>query len=185
MNLLTWLHALKDEAPNNPEEPEPPLSPLLSHRLHDLENVAVKDLMVPRARIHALDVDVQLRRVKRLKSATTTFFPVYQGDLDHLLGWVPKQTVLNLLAQPIEEVHLADHVRPAGTIAENASASLLADAFLESASPFLIVKNDHESTVGIVTLAEFIELVFGFEIGKIGRHGSPESIPPLLKSYEL
>jgi hypothetical protein len=61
----------------------------------------------------------------------------------------------------------------------------LADIFLKSASPFLVVKNSQGSTVGIVPLAEFIELVFGFEIGGHSTSPATEISAPPLRSHEI
>ena len=133
----------------------------------------------------ALDVDVQLRRVKRLKSSKTVYFPVYKGDLDHILGWISKQKVLELLNEPTEEFQLTDFLRSVGEISETSSVAELADVFLKSASPFLVVKNSQGATTGIIHLAEFIELVFGFELGA-PMHGSPNDLSaPPLRSHEI
>jgi CBS domain containing-hemolysin-like protein len=134
----------------------------------------------------ALDADVQLRRVRRLKSSRVSYFPVYQGDLDHVLGWVSKQKVLELLGEPSDDVHLADHVRPVGTIDENTPVTMLADAFLQAGSPFLVVTNAQGLTTGLMTLSEFIELVFGFELEAASQTAPSENASaPLLRNYEL
>jgi CBS domain containing-hemolysin-like protein len=133
----------------------------------------------------ALDVDVQLRRVRRLKSSKVVYFPVYKGDLDHILGWVSKQKVIELLADPNEDFQLTNFLRPVGEVSDTASVAELADVFLKSASPFLVVKNSQGATAGIVPLAEFIELVFGFEIGAPMQSSSADFSAPLLRGHEI
>lgn len=171
MKLFSWLNDSTTQSDS--EDSEPPLSPILQSRLEELEKMPVKDVMTPRALVSAIDVDLQLRRVRRLKSSKTAYFPIYKGDLDNILGWVSKQKVLELLHENPEENPLLQHVRPAGTVLEDASVSDLADNFLKSASPFLVVKNAKGSTTGILLLSEFVELIFGFEL-----NDAPPSPPP-------
>jgi len=187
MKLFSWLNDLKTPSLDSGEdsaEPEPSISPILEARLSELEKIKVSDVMIPRALVTALDAEVQLRRARRLKSAKVAFFPVYKGDLDHILGWVSKHQVMELLNENSEENSLAQFVRPVGTVNESATAADLADIFLKSASPFLVVKNDHGTTTGIMTLAEFVELIFGFELSPAATPSTTESAPRL-RGYEI
>lgn len=188
MKLFNWLNesgpTSEGDDSSASSSSEPPPSPALQGRLKELQKISVKEAMIPRALVSALDADVQLRRVKRLKSSKANYFPVYKGDLDHVLGWISKSRVLELLNVPGEEVRLADHVQPVGEVGEAATVAELADQFLASNSPFLVVKSLSGTTAGIVPLSEFVELLFGFELG-------PSSQPPignemtLLRGYEL
>lgn len=185
MKLFHWIQDLNtNDQPS--EEPEPrTLSPALTARLKELEQIPVIDLMIPRSLMMALDADVQLRRVKRLKSSKTVYFPVYKGDLDHVLGWISKQKVLELLNEPVEDLQITQFLKPVGEVSDAASVAQLADAFLTNTSPFLIVKNSQGSTVGVVPLSEFIELVFGFEMDAPSAAATVEVATPLLRNHEI
>lgn len=186
MKLFSWLNDLKTPSLDSEEsaEPEPSISPVLEERLSELEKIKVKDVMIPRALVTALDVDVQLRRARRLKSAKVAFFPVYKGDLDQILGWVSKQKALDLLAENSDDNPLANHVRPVGVIDEETTVADLADVFLKSASPFLVVKNESGTTTGIMPLAEFVELIFGFELSPVSLPTTAEATPRM-RGYEI
>jgi CBS domain containing-hemolysin-like protein len=145
----------------------------------------VSEVMTPRSVVMALDADVQLRRVRRLKSSKTLYFPVYKGDLDHILGWISKQKVLELLSEPNEDFQLAQFLRPVGEVSDETKVSELADIFLKTVSPFLVVKNSQGSTAGIVPLAEFVELVFGFELDTPSGGAATELAAPLLRPHEI
>lgn len=188
MKLFSWLNEEETPEKNTQEEgseEEPSLSPILEARLAELETINVTNVMIPRSVVTALDVDVQLRRVRRLKSAKVVHFPVYKGDLDHILGWVSKAKVLELLNEPAEDLNLEKHVRTVGTVSEEATVSDLADIFLKAASPFLVVKNAQGSTTGIVMLADFVELIFGFELSPPQPSTAVETPAPRLNSFEL
>lgn len=186
MKLFDWIQDLTSQTNATENSPEDhPISPVLRARLAELEKLSVKEVMIPRSVVMALDSDVQLRRVRRLKSSKVVYFPVYKGDLDHILGWISKQKVLELLNEPNEDFQLTQFLRPVGEVSEDASVAELADAFLKSASPFLVVKNSQGATVGMVPLSEFIELVFGFEIGAISHAAANDLAAPLLRSHEI
>jgi CBS domain containing-hemolysin-like protein len=162
MKLFSWIN--EEDSTVNSKPPASRENPALDARLDELFHMSVKEAMIPRALIKALDVDVQLRRVRRLKSSKSLYFPVYKGDLDNILGWVSKQRVLELMHDQGDEAQLIQHVRPIGEIDESMPVSAVSDVFLKSASPILIVKNAQGNTSGIVTLAEFVEMLFGFEV---------------------
>ena len=181
MKLFNWLESSPTEAIE--DGAEPPLAPALRGRLKELEQISVKDAMIPRPLVTALDADVQLRRVKRLKSAKVAYFPVFRGDLDHILGWIAKPRVLELLNVPSEDVTLSDHVAAVGVVPESATLAQLPDAFLRAGSPFLVVHNEHGLTTGIFTLTEMVEQIFGFELEAPAPTGGADI--SLLRGYEL
>lgn len=185
MKLFHWLQDNKNTVNLEDGSAEETSSPVLKARLAELEKMSVSEVMTPRAVIMALDADVQLRRVRRLKSSKTLYFPVYKGDLDHILGWVSKQKVLELLNEPTEEFQLTHFIRPVGEVSDETKVSELADIFLKTASPFLVVKNSQGSTVGIVPLAEFVELVFGFELEMPAGGANSDFAAPLLRPHEI
>lgn len=136
----------------------------LSQRVVELDQYTLQDIMTPRSIVTALDADVQLRRVRRLKSSKAAYFPVYEGDLDNVIGWISKDKIMELLDLPPDAVDLRKYVRPVGRIPDTTPVSQVADLFLESRSPFLVVSNAQNQTVGIVMVSEFAELLFGFEL---------------------
>ncbi len=182
MKLLDWLQ--DQTSPQEiTEEPEPEPAPLLKNRLSELAKVPVTDIMIPRPLITALDADVQLKRVRRLKSSKVSHFPVYKGDLDRILGWIEKEKVLELLLEGREDLNLANHVQPVATVDESAKVSDLADVFLKRQSPFAVVQNDHLQTVGLVPLTEFVELLFGVDLQSTASPSTDTANS--LKAYEV
>ena len=175
MKLFEWL--------SEDEDGEPPSSPLLTNKLKSLGAMPVKRIMIPRALIVALDADVHPRRVRRLKSLKATYLAVYRGDLDHILGWIPKSRVLELIQDPNAEVELSQHVQSVGFIIEDMPTSVVADAFLKFKCPFLVARNDAGQTTGLVTLADYVENVFGFPMGETASPPAPTVTP--LRDYEL
>lgn len=180
MKLLNWLN--DTDTPEFLEPNENKLNPVLLQKLEELSHVQVTKVMVPRPLITALDADVQLRRVKRLKSSKVRYFPVYKGDLDQILGWIEKSKVIELLNDGREENRLETHVQAIPKIKETDTVNVLADVFLKGKSPIVIVVNEQGQTAGLVSLMNFVELLFGFELD--GLPPSPPVETPA-KTYEI
>jgi putative hemolysin len=132
----------------------------LTKRLAELDHHSLTEIMTPRSIINALDIDVQLNRVRRLSNAKEAYFPVYKGDLNNIVGWVSKLQAIELLESPIDGVSLHRYVRPIGKISATTSISELAEYFLKTRSPFLVVTDAVGGTLGVINLTDFIELLF-------------------------
>lgn len=180
MKLLNWLNDV--DTPEFLEQNNGQLSPVLKARLEELSHVPVTKVMVPRPLITGLDADVQLRRVKRLKSSKVRYFPVYKGDLDQILGWIEKSKVIELLNDGRDDSKLENHLQPIPRIPETATVNMLADVFLQGKSPIAVVVNEARQTVGMMSLINFVELLFGFELD--GLPPSPPAETPA-KTYEI
>jgi len=181
MKLLNWLNEPNSADFVESSEKEP--APILRQRLEELSTVPVTKVMVPRPLITALDADVQLRRVKRLKSSKVRYFPVYKGDLDQVLGWIEKTKVIEIMNEGREDAHLENHLQPVAKVSENSMVNGLADVFLKAKSPIAFVTNESGQTVGMITLPDFVELLFGFDVEGSNLNAASESTAP--KSYEI
>ncbi len=172
MKLLNWL-ADQNSPSTFIEISERDTAPLLRKRMEELMGISVIEIMVPRPLITALDADVQLRRVRRLKSAKVSHFPVFKGDLDRILGWIEKAKVIELLNDVREDQKIENYVQPIPQINESAKVPELADLFIQAQSPFVTVTNGQGQTVGLVTLEEFVAKVFGIDL-------RPQQVPASL-----
>jgi CBS domain containing-hemolysin-like protein len=149
-----------------------------------MSRVPVTKIMVPRPLIQGLDADIQLRRVKRLKSSKVRIFPVYKGDLDRILGWIEKGKVLEILNEGREDARIENHLQPAPRIPDSAKVSDLADIFLKHKSPIAVVTDAFGKTAGLILITDFLKEFFGFDM--YSTMNAPVETPaPLPKSYEI
>jgi len=66
----------------------------------DLENATVEDIMVPRNEIIGIDVEADWDRVlEQLRQSQHTRLPVYEGDIDHIIGVLHMKQVVHELAR--------------------------------------------------------------------------------------
>src|SRR6202012_2779929 len=70
----------------------------------DLENATVEDIMVPRNEIVGLDIDDDWDRImEQLRQSQHTRLPVYQGEIDRIIGLLHmKQVVHELPRGPLD-----------------------------------------------------------------------------------
>src|SRR5712691_9895185 len=90
--------------------------------LFELENITVNDVMTPRNQIEGIDIDAPLDVIKRqLATCYHTRLPVYQGQMDSIIGIVHVRRALNLSleqqlnAENLREILLKTYFIPADT----------------------------------------------------------------------
>lgn len=65
--------------------------------LLDLEQATVEDIMVPKADIVGIDLDLPwIELLDQLETAQHTRLPIYHGSIDHLVGMIHVRNILNL-----------------------------------------------------------------------------------------
>ncbi len=83
------------------------------HAIFDFGELLVRQVMIPRTEILAVEADMPLDEVTRhVTENSYTKLPVYEGDLDQILGILHVKDLLRLITQPGEQHGTA---RVAGT----------------------------------------------------------------------
>jgi len=88
-----------------------------------------------------------------------TRYPVYEDDLDHIVGMVHIKDLLRLLLndQPLS----AAHARPAPVVPETAALDSVLTRLRRDGTQMAIVIDEHGGTAGILTLEDLFEEVVG------------------------
>src|SRR5690606_33912844 len=85
----------------------------LVHSLFEFGARIAREVMVPRPEVVALPLSIAPHElVQRLAEAGRSRVPVYDGEIDHVVGILHTRDVVPLLAHP-ELIRLADVIRPA------------------------------------------------------------------------
>jgi Mg2+/Co2+ transporter CorB len=140
----------------------PPKHQKILLNLFDLESITVDDLMTPRSKIEALDLDTPAHDLRRaLASCNHTRMPVYRETLDNVVGVLHARKVLNLAGEEIsgerlESLMRAPYFVPAGT-------SLLAQIqhFQEAEERLGLVVDEYGELLGLITLEDILEEIVG------------------------
>ena len=137
----------------------------------ELGEVQVREIMVPRRDVHALPVDATFDEVLRMLAVTQrSRIPVYEGTLDHPIGFVHVKDILWVLLDrqrreeegaPIPEFHLRGEVRPILIVPETKPASELLSELRSKHTGMAMVVDEFGTILGLVTLEDLLEQVVG------------------------
>ncbi|HWF37635.1 MAG TPA: hemolysin family protein [Candidatus Acidoferrales bacterium] len=155
----------------------------------ELNQIQVREIMVPRPDMHALPVDATLDETMKLFAATQrSRVPVYEGSLDHILGFVHIKDVVWVLldiarATPDDgaattEFHLRNMLREVLIVPETKPASELLLEFRAKRVGLAMIVDEFGSILGLTTLEDILEQMVGeihdeFDVVE-GPHVLPE-----------
>lgn len=123
--------------------------------------VTVAEVMVPRGRIVALHKNAPPAEVQRvLLEEGHSRMPVYEGNLDNVIGYIVARDVLSL-AWEKGLIVLDDILRPAHKVPEPTRALDLLREMQRRRTQMAIVIDDHGGISGLVTTEDLIEELVG------------------------
>lgn len=131
--------------------------------LLDLERARVEDIMIPKAEITGIDLDLPWQTVlELLETAQHTRLPVYRGHLDQLLGIVHLRRLLNVtLESVLDETTLLQAVEPPYYIPEATPLNVQILNFRKMKRRSGFVVNEYGDIQGLVTMEDILEEVVG------------------------
>src|SRR5215204_4014511 len=122
----------------------------------ELTDRVLRDVLVPRREVIALTVNTPVQdAVRTLVSTTHGRAPVYQGDLDDVIG------VAHLVDLVDARGRVADHVRPALALPESLGVLDALRRLQAERQTLAIVINEYGGTEGIVTVEDPLEELVG------------------------
>lgn len=140
--------------------------------LFEFGDLTAGEAMVPRVRIAGISVGTTPDEIREeLGRSPHTRYPVYEGDLDHILGMVHVKDLLRVLMR--NETIAPTHARPVPLVPETAALDDVLTTMRRERTQMAIVIDEHGGTAGIVTLEDLFEEVVG-EIEE-GPTSSPDT----------
>lgn len=154
----------------------------------ELGQVQVREIMVPRPDVHALPADAGLDDAMRVFATTQrSRLPVYEGSLDHILGFVHIKDIIWLLldrARRAEEgqpappaFDLKKLLREVLIVPETKPASSLLLEFRARRIGLAMVVDEFGSILGLVTLEDILEQMVGAIHDEFDVVEQPLSLP--------
>ena len=132
------------------------------------------EVMVPRVRISGIAVGTPADRLRDVLGRTPhTRYPIYEGDLDHIVGVIHVKDLLRLLLN--NEVIQQGHARAVPVVPETAPIDAVLDMMRRERTQMVVVIDEHGGTAGVVTLEDLFEEV----VGDIDE--SPAGPPPVYR----
>lgn len=128
----------------------------------EFTDLTAEDVMTPRNYVFGLEADLTLGDAKEeLFKATYSRIPIYDDDLDNVIGILYRHHALKELAQGNQSSLLKDLSRPPLFIPEGKPADDLLKQFQQEKRHIAIVVNEFGGVVGVVTTEDLLEEVVG------------------------
>jgi Mg2+/Co2+ transporter CorB len=131
----------------------------------DLERINVEDIMVPRPEIAGIDASDEWDDVlEQLRESRHTRIPVYDGNLDNLIGILHMKKVARLLARgefDREQLVALARTREAYYVPEGTSLNKQLLNFQRQRRRVAFVVDEYGDVQGLVTLEDLLEEIVG------------------------
>ena len=127
------------------------------HNALDFSETEVRDCMVPRTEIEAVDIDDCTTEDLKNKFIETGFsnIVVYKNDIDHVVGYIQSSEMFH------DTTQWKEHIRTLPYVPETMTAQKLMHIFLQQKRSLAIVVDEFGGTSGLVSLEDIVEEIFG------------------------
>ncbi len=133
------------------------------HAIFDFGNTFVRQVMNPRTELLALEADTPLNEsIQAVIGSSFTKFPVYEGTLDKIIGFVHIRDLLRAYNNPDQQNCLARSLaREALFVPETLALKNVLQEFRKRRQHIAIVLDEYGGTAGVVTLEDIMEEIVG------------------------
>lgn len=142
----------------------------LIHSVFEFGDTVVREVMVPRPDVVAIEDDRSLRDVQALVlQHGYSRIPVMHEDLDDVVGVVYAKDVLKALHLGRSDVPLRDVVRQARFVPESKRAAELLKEMQRDKFHLALATDEYGSTTGLITMEDLIEELVGEIVDEYDR----------------
>lgn len=130
----------------------------------EMGETRARRLMVPRTEITAFQADLPLDAViDQVAESNLTKFPIYEEDLDRVVGILHTKDLLRAMRRPAAEgaVLLRDLVRPALFVSEAITINDLLARFRADKQHLALLLDEYGGTAGLIALEDLVEELVG------------------------
>lgn len=134
----------------------------LIRNIFDFSDRQVGQVMTPRPKVQAIPYDLPSKKLLQLVTKSRhSRFPVYENDLDHVIGILHLKDLLKQQLRQGGELDLRLILRPAPAVPEDLAVDHLLAAFKRQRIHMAIVLDEFGGLSGIVTLEDLVEEIVG------------------------
>ena len=135
----------------------------LLHRIFEFSDSEVQDIMIPRNAVSALPVTSNLdETLSAFNSLGYSRMPVYQDQLDNIIGIIVRRDLEPFLAQPnIPDFNLCNLLHQPRFIPSNAHLSAALKQMQAARTHMAFIVDEYGGFEGIITLEDLLEEIVG------------------------
>lgn len=131
------------------------------HSIFELGEISVREIMVPRTDMIAIDVETPLAKVLDiLRKCGHSRLPVYEEKIDNVIGILHAKDLMTFYPFD-EEVNIKKVLRTAHFVPEAKTIDELLKQFQDQRIHMSIAVDEYGGTAGLVTLEDIIEEIVG------------------------
>lgn len=126
-----------------------------------VDNLQVRDIMIPRANIRFLQLDESFTNIlSTVLDAGHSRYPVFDIDRDDVEGILLAKDLLKYVGKE-DRFDIDDILRPASFVPESQNLNTLLTQFRNSRNHMAIVVDEYSGTSGVVTIEDVLEQIVG------------------------
>jgi CBS domain containing-hemolysin-like protein len=153
--LEMMITASKQAGVLEPQEEE------MLHRVFDFAELSASEVMLPRTAMVCIPIGATPNEALRtVEESGHTRFPVYERDIDHVVGMVHSKDIYRLSRQH-SAFSIREALRPIIAVPETADAGDVLLQMKRRRSHLALVFDEYGGTAGLITLSDLMEHVVG------------------------
>jgi CBS domain containing-hemolysin-like protein len=155
--LISMLHVSEEQGVIEEQEHQ------MIHGIIEIGDKTVREIMIPRTDIVAVERHATLKEIVRLfKEHRHTRMPVYDGDIDHVVGLIhTKDLLLFYTLSSSQKFDMDKMLRPIEFTPEQKKVDELLHDMRTKKVHMMIVVDEYGGTAGLVTLEDLLEEIVG------------------------
>jgi len=144
------------------------------HAVFDFGNSTASEVMVPRTEMAAVDAEAPLHELIHIATQHTfSKFPVYEGNLDHVIGIVYVKDLVRIQHSDRRAATVRGIMREALFVPDTIKLDVLLQQFRLKRQHLAIVLDEYGGTAGLVTLDDLMSQIVG-EVSDSFNKSTPE-----------
>ena len=126
----------------------------------EFNDIEAIDILTPRVDIVAVERGTPVAEIKKVfKESGLSRLPVYEDDLDNIIGVINQKDLYNNNVKTIKDTEKI--IKPVAYVAETLKAAVLLKKMQAKRTHIAIVVDEYGGTTGLVTLEDIIEEIVG------------------------
>jgi CBS domain containing-hemolysin-like protein len=132
------------------------------HAVFDFGEVTAHEVMIPRTEMIAIEAEAPVEALMQLATQHwLSQFPVYEGDLDHIIGLAHVKDLVRAQRSPRRVASVRGLMREALFVPATIRLDALLQEFRAKRQHFAIALDEYGGTAGLVTLADVAAQIVG------------------------